>query len=810
MSTSISSKEIIINGNKAKSYSLDVTPSIDCDKKKTHENSDLMMASLASARNLKRLLLDPQYSNHSIPTIVEFYRKATAHKKTDNTLNPKRIKTNNVSFSEDATLKKYEQADEYIYKSVNPLKAGATLQDIMRYYIDIYDANILKASELGIKIIPMNTGNPAFFPFAPIIKALEKVLHENLIAYAKYIMQVPELGFCKSITQYCHEEGILSTSTKLDTCNVVIGNGSTNLYYLALKSIIKSKGDIILITKPTYGLFIDPVFTAGGEIGFLEITERMAWKLQPKTLDETINFYNQKSFYGYILNSFVKKYLKLIHKLKLFNINENTLPAMPNIEKISDFKIFDDYIKKLNICIESINISIKDKIALGGPGNSPLLKFSLPPRVRGFYHMNPHNPTGAVYSKQDLEALALIFQKHPDIYVIDDLAHWGILYDSAKISSFSSFNHMFNRTLTLMSLSKSYSVPGLRAGVAIGPSEIIKEMQYGLLNSNSSASVPAVIALETVFSAPKMERDIYLKNNNLAYRFRRDLMMTLINGLKKTNLSFDEKMKICTVVIQNEYQKGKPFDRKLLKKVLSGMPLVRTLTEPKGCFFHLVDVSKFIGANVGSIHLGTATDVRNAIHSICGVDTVPGEISGNFLNYTLRMSFSLTEQQIYSACKNIHLFIVNYILKFNPSLAQKANFGVLQFKSSKEKAEEDCILNKAIISFYLDQARQALILKCDDMFKVNYLQNKERSQVFKKRISELNVLLETLFLKTNGPTIHNEIHRYIEENKIWLENLVSDFVQLKLINNEFLEVDQKDNQKSIKYPNSKPQLRSAL
>ncbi|MHB9147134.1 MAG: aminotransferase class I/II-fold pyridoxal phosphate-dependent enzyme [Candidatus Amoebophilus sp.] len=744
-----------------------------------HSNKELVTTSYAAIRNMEYMLLDLQFASHSTTNIANFYRKAVINKKTDNTINKEDKEIQ--SFEEKEKLKNLLHNNQHIPKYIKPLNSKATVQDIMRYYIDVYDLYLLHGAPLGTKATALNTGNPAFLPFPQIVTALNKSLQENLTSYARYNFQIPEEAFVNKISRFCQEEKFLKPEQKLQNYNVVIGHGSTNLYYLGLKSIIKNKGDIVLITRPTYGLFIDPIYTAEGEVGFIDIKENASWKVDPQNLRETINFYNQRAFNNYILTSFIKDYNKLLHTQKVFNLKEGSILPIPSINGQNNLKIFDDYIKQLNNYIDNI----ADPII-----NKDELKFSFPPRVRAFYHINPHNPTGTVYTKEDLKAIAGVIQNYPEIYVIDDLAHWGVVFGEIEPATFSSLDNMFEKTLTLMSLSKAFCVPGLRAGVAIGNKEIISEMQYRMLNSSSSATLPAIIALNAVFDTPKKERDSYLKNNSQEYLYRKNLMGTLINGIQKTDMTFEQKIKIYQLILESEYKEGKPIDeykegkpidRNFLRLVLSGMPLVRSLTEPKGCFFHLLDISKLIGAKIGGTTLVTATDVRNAIFSICNIDMVPGEISGNFFNYSLRMSFSLTPQQIYYACKNIHLFIINYIIKSNPAILEKSyEQDNTPFKLVELDVIEEKILNKALIRLYLSKAVQSA--KEESAKLSSNPQNKVKLNELKQRTATLNLLMEKLLDQSAEKNIHKQINNFIKENETLLKHYLPDLEQLKSIN----------------------------
>lgn len=739
-----------------------------------HDNRDLIKASYAGIRNKEYLRLHPLSSSHSASNIVNFYRDAAANKPTDYKLKNEKIpdlykeRKKSLLDDEDEALGQLYHEREHIPKYVKPLDSTSSIQDVMRYYVSIYDLYILHGKPPSVKVTAMNTGNPAFLPFPPIVQALRKSLEENLISYARYSMQVPEADFIAKLTQYCKEEKILAPRQKLEEGNVVIGHGSTNVYYLALKSIIKNKGDIVLITRPTYGLFIDPVYTAGGEIGFVDLQESEGWKVQPEKLHETIHFYNQKAFNTYILTVFLKEYERFVHALNVFNIERQSIPPMPNLEGITDLKIFDHYIEELNTYINNITDPAVNKDEL---------RFSFSPRVRAFYHMNPHNPTGTVYTRKDLEEIASIICDHPGIYVIDDLAHWGVLYEKIEPATFGSLATMFEKTLTLISLSKSYCVPGLRTGIAIGSAEIVKEMQYRLLNSSSSASYPAMLALDTVLSSPKKERDSYLESNSKEYFFRRNLMGALVDGIQHVYLEPEQKIRIYQLILESEYQQGKPFDKNFLNFILSGMPLVRTLTQPKGCFFHLLDISPLIGAKIGNNPpLQTAADVRNALYSICNIDTVPGEMSGNFFNYSLRMSFSLTPQQIYNACKDINLFIGHYVLKYNPSLLEKSSSSGHAFKPKNIDVWEESIFNRALVRLYLNQATQGLTA---EQAQIDASQDLSKEQNTAGKIHAINGLMAKLLDKFFNQITYKEINNYIENNQSWLREYIVDFEQFK-------------------------------
>lgn len=110
----------------------------------------------------------------------------------------------------------------------------------------------------------------------------------------------------------------------------------------------------------------------------------------------------------------------------------------------------------------------------------------------------PGNPTGTLMSREHLEAVAAICEKH-DILVIADEAYEQVIYDGQHQVSFATLPGMFDRTITLQSFSKSYSMCGWRIGYAVAPKElmriIIRAHHPIVMSANSFAQAGAIEAL---------------------------------------------------------------------------------------------------------------------------------------------------------------------------------------------------------------------------------------------------------------------------------------------------------------------------
>ncbi|HZX11261.1 MAG TPA: pyridoxal phosphate-dependent aminotransferase [Acidobacteriota bacterium] len=153
------------------------------------------------------------------------------------------------------------------------------------------------------------------------------------------------------------------------------------------------------------------------------------------------------------------------------------------------------------------------------------LESSISPKTKAIILNNPSNPTGAVYSKMQLEALADIILEE-DIFVIADEIYEKLVYDNAEFHSFASLNQeVKNKTIIINGVSKSYSMTGWRIGYAAGPSEIIGAMNriQGHTTSNpcsisQKASLEALAGPQNTIS--KMASEFQRRRNYTYMRMK--------------------------------------------------------------------------------------------------------------------------------------------------------------------------------------------------------------------------------------------------------------------------------------------------
>lgn len=134
------------------------------------------------------------------------------------------------------------------------------------------------------------------------------------------------------------------------------------------------------------------------------------------------------------------------------------------------------------------------------PQVADLNHFLLPEKTNALILNTPSNPTGAVYSKRVLEAVAE-FAIENDLLILSDEAYERFVYDDAKHISIASLNGLEDRVLTLHSFSKTYAMPGFRLGWATGPEQLIKAMSklhvFTTLSSPTVSQVAGIEALST-------------------------------------------------------------------------------------------------------------------------------------------------------------------------------------------------------------------------------------------------------------------------------------------------------------------------
>ena len=147
------------------------------------------------------------------------------------------------------------------------------------------------------------------------------------------------------------------------------------------------------------------------------------------------------------------------------------------------------------------------------------------PRTKAIMVNSPNNPTGEVYSDEQLAAIAAIAEKH-DLLVISDEVYNTLLYTGAKFRSIAELPGMKARTVVVNSFSKSYAMTGWRIGYAAGPADIIDRMVKCQENFNACANAPGQYAAAIALEHPELSEQLCT-----VFAGRRKLLLAGLAGI---------------------------------------------------------------------------------------------------------------------------------------------------------------------------------------------------------------------------------------------------------------------------------------
>lgn len=162
------------------------------------------------------------------------------------------------------------------------------------------------------------------------------------------------------------------------------------------------------------------------------------------------------------------------------------------------------------------------------------LEAAITPKTKMIIFSSPCNPTGTVYTKQELENFAKVLEKYPSIWIVSDEIYEHINYLNDGHESIAQFEYIKDRTVVINGLSKAFAMTGWRLGYMAANKELAKacdKMQGQFTSATSSISQRAAIAALDGDIGPTLEmREAYRKRRDLVYELLKD-----IPGLK-TNL----------------------------------------------------------------------------------------------------------------------------------------------------------------------------------------------------------------------------------------------------------------------------------
>jgi aspartate aminotransferase len=154
------------------------------------------------------------------------------------------------------------------------------------------------------------------------------------------------------------------------------------------------------------------------------------------------------------------------------------------------------------------------------------LEAAITPKTKWIILNSPSNPTGGAYSWDEMKALTDVLLKHPHVYVMVDDMYEHLVYDGFQFCTPAEVEpQLYDRTLTINGVSKSYSMTGWRIGYAGGPKELIKAMAK---IQSQSTSNPSSISQAAAVEALNGDQS-FLSPRNDAFKARRDMVVDMLN-----------------------------------------------------------------------------------------------------------------------------------------------------------------------------------------------------------------------------------------------------------------------------------------
>ena len=221
---------------------------------------------------------------------------------------------------------------------------------------------------------------------------------------------------------------------------------------------------------------------------------------------------------------------------------------------------------------------------------------------------SPSNPTGAVYSFNELKALSEVLLKYPNVLVLTDDIYEKIIYDDGVFSTIASVEpKMKERTLTLNGVSKAYCMTGWRLGYCGGPREIIAGMNKIQSQSTTSTSSISMAASVEALSGDQE----FINLHNIQFKKRRDMVVKNLNQIDGIN---------CLI--------------------------------PPGAFYVYPSCEGIIGKKTSAGNtINTDEDFMNFLLESEGIAGVHGEAFG--LSPYFRLSYATDEKTLADACNRI-------------------------------------------------------------------------------------------------------------------------------------------------------------
>jgi aspartate aminotransferase len=335
-----------------------------------------------------------------------------------------------------------------------------------------------------------------------------------------------------------------------------------------------------------------------------------------QAIDDNYNSYTPVDGYGELKQAIITKFKRdnnLIYKPSQIVVSTGAKQCLANValvllnkgdEVILPCPYWVSYADIVKLS-EGTPIEVKTSIATDFKMTPAQLEAAITPNTKMIWFSSPCNPSGSVYSKQELRALADVLQKHPKIYVVSDEIYEHINYGSGH-ASMAQFEDMYDRTITVNGVSKAFAMTGWRIGYLGAPEAIARACNKMQGQITSGANCIAQRAVITALEASPSKVQYMIDE----FKTRRDLMLNLLSEIDGFS---------CNI--------------------------------PEGAFYVFPDVSSLFGKTFNGVQINNATDLSLFLLEDALVATVTGDAFGN--PNCIRISYAASQKQIIAAIERI-------------------------------------------------------------------------------------------------------------------------------------------------------------
>lgn len=154
------------------------------------------------------------------------------------------------------------------------------------------------------------------------------------------------------------------------------------------------------------------------------------------------------------------------------------------------------------------------------------LEAAITPKTKWLILNSPSNPSGAAYTREELQAIADVLLKHPQVWVLTDDMYEHLVFDDFEFVTIAQVEpKLYDRTLTMNGVSKAYAMTGWRIGYAGGPEPLIKAMAKVMSQTTSNPSSISQWASVEALNGTQA----FIKPNAKLFEERRDLVVSMLN-----------------------------------------------------------------------------------------------------------------------------------------------------------------------------------------------------------------------------------------------------------------------------------------